>query len=517
MEVASATAAIRPPRPLAGPEQAARDFLQTGSDGAVRIGIHDATRFEWRVLVPMPANGRLAYAIEVELEVPTNAVIRHSPWEQIQTFTRLDEGGGPVLSAGTTSDALRRGAVSLRRMLARAATGFRRHAGMGGAREAEDAEGDPYGFLVVWLETALLAVAETRRHLTQPAAGDTPRVASERALVDEYASVGLLDMLVEASRAVRSGPEPSPQPEATERALGRVRARIERAIGDEIAHRRTRGYLTMTDPSATALDTYVARAARLRRHFEEVLFLDRESYQLDERVQQWMTSFAALLAGGSAFLLQLFVLERGSSPAGGATGAMGFGVRLATIALLAGACYMTRDRIKELARHWLTGKVYRFHAQRVSSYRLPEGRGATRDVVIRTREWCDQTTQSRPDVLNPESGASLPRTRVRYLQKGVVIHQEGLSREGVRRVRHIFRYDVSPLLPRLADSIWRVPFVGAGGAVELAEAPRRYQIPISVQLRHGGHTYEERATLVLEKRGITRMDPDIAPDALDGR
>ena len=119
--------------------RAALEFLRTGGEGAVRIGIHDATRFEWTVLVPLPARGRLSYSIEVDLEVPTNAVVRHSPWEQIQTFTRLDEAGRPVLDGGTTIDALRRGAVSLRRMLARAATGFRRHAGMGTAREAEDA------------------------------------------------------------------------------------------------------------------------------------------------------------------------------------------------------------------------------------------------------------------------------------------------------------------------------------------------------------------------------------------
>ena len=181
----------------------------------------------------------------------------------------------------------------------------------------------------------------------------------------------------------------------------------------------------MAEPSATALDAYVARAARLRKHFEEVLFLDRESYQLDERVQQWMTSFAALLAGGSAFLLQLALVDRRSSPSAepraGAAASR-------PIALLAGACYMARDRIKELARAWLTGKVYRFHAQRVTRYRLPERRTATRDVVIRTRVWCNQTTQSLPDVLNPQGGATLPRTRIRYLQKGVISHLPGLPR-----------------------------------------------------------------------------------------
>jgi hypothetical protein len=508
MALPSAPPAGCPPDPAAGPRQAALELLHTGGDGAVGIGIHDATRFEWTVLLPLPARGRLAYAIEVELEVPTNAVVRRSPWEQIQTFTRLDEASRPVIGAGTTIDALRRGAVSLQRMLARAGAGFARHAAMDTPSRAGDAEGDPYGFLVVWLETALLAVAETRRQLTQPAPGDTQQVASERALVDEHASVSLIEMLAEASRSV---PEPppcaAPPPAEIEQARARVRARIQGALGDELAHRRTSGYLTMTEPSPTALDAWVARAARLRKHFEEVLFLDRESYQLDERVHQWMTSIAALVAGGSAFLLQLFLIDAGSSRA------TGIGLRLGTIALLAGACYMTRDRLKELGRSWLTGKVYRFHAQRVSCYRLPERRLPTRDVVMRTREWCNQTTQSLPDVLNPQGGASLPRTRIRYLQKGVVMHHEGLPLEGVSRVRHIFRYDVSPLLPRLADDIKRVPFVGEGGAVRFAEAPRRYQIPVSVRLRHGAETCEERATLVLEKRGLTRIEPGIAPDA----
>lgn len=501
-----------PPGPLAGPRQAALEALHTGNEGAVSIGIHDATRFEWAAQIPLPAHGKLAYSIEVELEVPTNAVVRRSPWEQMQTFTRLDEACcQPALGGAATIDALRRGAVSLQRMLARAAIGFARHAAMGARREAEDAEGDPYGFLVVWLETALLAVAETRQRLTKPEPGDSAQVASERTLVDEYASVAVLDMLAEASHAVGEAlAGAGPAAKELERARSRVRARVEGAIDAEIAHRRASGFLTMSEPSPATLDAYVARAARLRKHFEEVLFLDRESYQLDERVHQWMTSFAALLAGGSAFLLQLALIDRRSTPT------TTLGLRLATIALLAGACYMARDRLKEFARTWLTGKVYRFHAQRVSRYRLPERRLATRDVVIRTREWCDQTTQSLPDVLNPQGGASLPRTRIRYLQKGVVEPQEALRCEGVSRVRHIFRYDVSPLLPRLADDVKRVPFVGDGGAVQFAEVPRRYPVPVSVRLRYGGETREERATLVLEKRGITRIGPGIAADAFAG-
>jgi hypothetical protein len=490
-----------------GSSGAALDILEVGAEGAVTVGIHDATRFQWTVTVPLPARGKLAYSIQVDLEVPTNAAARQAPWEQIQTFTRLDEAPGPVPEAGATIDALRRAAVSLRRMLARAGAGFARHAAMRAAQEAEDTEGDRYGFLVVWLETALLAVAETRDRLARTRPGDTPQVASERALIDELASVSLLETLADASRAVRDLPPACPPSPEIDAAVARVHARIDEAVAEEMAHRRASGFLTMSEPSAAALDAYVTRAARLRKHFDEVLYLDRESYQLDERVQQLMTSFAALFAGCAAFLLQIVLVEKRGSPA------TGLGLRLATIALLAGACYMARDRLKELARSWLTGKVYRFHAQRVSRYRIPERRMATRDVLVRTREWCDQTTQALPDVLNPEAGATLPRTRIRYLQRGVIAHLHGLPGEGSSRVRHIFRYDVSPLLPRLADEITRVPFVDGAGAVHFADAPRRYLIPVSIRLQRGGESVAEHATVVLEKRGITRVDPALGEDA----
>jgi hypothetical protein len=501
----------------AADRHAEHEILDAGGEEAIGIGIHDASRFEWTVTVPLPAHRArsLDYAIEVDLEVPTNAVARRSPWEQIQTFTRLDEAGRPrvaergAVTEGVALDALRRGAVSLGRMLARGAAGFARHAGIARARERDvaDAEGDRYGFLVIWLEAALLAVAETREQLTRAAPGDTPRLGRERALVDEYASVGSLEMLASASRALGASGAAALD-EELQRAVARVRARIDQATLAEIAHRRGRGYLTMTEPSPPGLDAYVARAARLKTHFEEVLWLDRESYQLDERVQQWMTSVAAVVAGGSAFVLQLALVGR-HLPEGVALGS-----RLLAIAVLAGACYMARDRIKEIARTWLTGKLYRLHAQRVTRYRLPERRLPTRDVLIRTREWCNQTTQSLPDVLNPQGGASLPRTRIRYLQRGVVVHQVALSTEGVSRVRHIFRYDVSPLLPRLADDVRQVPFVAADGSVAFADAPRRYQVPVRVRLRTRDVERHVEATVVLEKRGITRIDPGIAADAL---
>src|SRR5260370_36551488 len=170
--------------------------------------------------------------------------------------------------------------------------------------------------------------------------------------------------------------------------------------------------------------------------------------QLDERLNAWFASFGALLAGACALLLHLVVL-RVPMPSGSRRG-----WSLLAVALLAGAVYAMRDRIKEISRAWLTGKVYRFYAQRIVRCRTV---GRSRDIVVQAREWCNETTSSRPDLVNPESETSLPVTLVNHVHRGTLISQPLLVEAGVKRVRQVFRDDLSPPVPRLQDPIKRVP------------------------------------------------------------
>ena len=52
-------------------------------------------------MIPFPDHGKRPYAIEVEFELPANAVSWTTPWEQLQTFTRLD-GANAVLVLATS-------------------------------------------------------------------------------------------------------------------------------------------------------------------------------------------------------------------------------------------------------------------------------------------------------------------------------------------------------------------------------------------------------------------------------
>src|ERR1700727_2189040 len=84
------------------------DTVESASAVDVRMEIHDASRLEWSVSIPLPEKGACAYSIGGERAPPPTAFPRHSPWDQLQSFTRLD--GGDVFKIDrhlVTIDALR--------------------------------------------------------------------------------------------------------------------------------------------------------------------------------------------------------------------------------------------------------------------------------------------------------------------------------------------------------------------------------------------------------------------------
>jgi len=128
-------------------------------------------------------------------------------------------------------------------------------------------------------------------------------------------------------------------------------------------------------------------------------------------------------------------------------------------------------------------------------------------VVIFARESFDTKVASRPDPLNPASNATLASTVVRYKHRGEVTSQAALLSSGVQGVKHICRYDLSPLFARLDDSAKRVPVLDAvTRRVTFIEAPRGYRVPVRARVECNGVTREVDASLVLHKRGLDRIE-----------
>jgi hypothetical protein len=100
-------------------------------------------------------------------------------------------------------------------------------------------------------------------------------------------------------------------------------------------------------------------------------------------------------------------------------------------------------------------------------------------------------------------------TVLSYENRGEVYPNAQLVRSGVRRVKHVFRYDLSPLFARLDDATKPVPVLdGTSRRVRFIDAPRCYRLPVTVEIESGAQKYVERATLVMHKRGLERLERD---------
>src|SRR5262249_6013185 len=138
--------------------------------------------------------------------------------------------------------------------------------------------------------------------------------------------------------------------------------------------RAARAFVRADPSSPTALEQYLDRASRLKRHFQEVLFLEAETYQVADRIHHWVAAFVAVLASTWAFVWQIALANRQPS-----TGSQ-VGSGIVMLAVIAGLVYAAKDRIKELGRSWISGNVHRLYAQRVARFRAPARRLPGRDV-----------------------------------------------------------------------------------------------------------------------------------------
>ncbi|HVJ92551.1 MAG TPA: hypothetical protein VM580_22270 [Labilithrix sp.] len=473
--------------------------------GKVRVAVHDASRLEWSLSVPLPeAGGPAPYSLRVEMRIPRNAFVRHVPWDQIQSFTRLD---GPAITAGSdavTIDALRRGALAMANQLARASDGFQRHCRLAASLFATAPHSELEDALTIWIEAAVRIAREARERLTRHDAAEPAELGRERKLVDEYVSVRLLEMLAGAERALSNVVE-SKSTHAARLApvVADVEARLAEVLGEELAYREARGFTNADPSSPQALEWYLDRASRLKKHFQEVLFLEPETFKVAERAYHWIAAFVAVLASLWTFVWQVALINQQMTATTVSSGVV-------VLAILAGLVYAAKDRIKEIGRNWMTHRVHRvWGAQRITRYRAPRRRLASRDVVVTARESFHEGVATLPDPLNPECGASTAFTVLSYEHRGEVYANRQLVQSGVRRVKHVFRYDLSPLFARLDDATKPVPVLDEGSRrVRFIDAPRCYRFPVTVEVASGGQKHTERALLVVHKRGLERLERD---------
>ncbi len=478
----------------------------------VRVVQHDASRIEWVTEVALPAPGASGeIAIDFELEIPAHIYTPHDHWEHLEVRSRL---ASPQLTAPgrpTTIDGLRQDALRVAHQLKMAGERFRRRALLASSLLMVAPAHDVYDLLDGELAPALEAFYG-HRLAARALPSETTELVTERRLVDEFLSNKLLDLLSDAEHAVDALllDERCPHRDAYELASRRLRRTLCDRLERELSHRVIHGYATPIEDEQPSLEHYLDRASVLKKHFQEVLFLEVDSYWVDRRLRNWVGALVATVAALWAFLWQIYLTREGSSA--------GFG--LLTIGTLGALVYAAKDRMKAVGNEWLAGRLTRAYADRVTRLRVPsrllgvaprrrtmKDSTATR-AISTVRERFMRLHEVRADPLNPTTQRPVRTVLLRYRFVEDVLGSLPLQTAGFRSIKHIFRYDFTPLLSRLDDAVKRVPVLDENGrCVRFVQAPRCYRLPLVVRHRSSdGVVDEHRLVVVLHKMGVERVE-----------
>jgi hypothetical protein len=474
-------------------------------EAVLRLGVHDLSRIEWTAVLGLPEKGDRRYLVEFTVGIPANLYSPINMWDYVQQFTRLqspEESGALRIERGEP-DELRRDVLGVAHRLKLLRERFERTAVGASSMLVEALHPSLEANLIRTVDEASAVVQEVRsallREPTDPGTGGpTPALRREWNLADEWISHQLLDFLAAAQRALDGLLAPHSKlheldPEWTDR----LSARLASALTEEVRHRKTQGFLNPRPDSSAELSAFVDRASHLKKHFQDVLFLDVKAFQVDYRVRNWTGIAAASLA--AVFWLGFTLIPIGPSAKAG-LGLTAFGALFAI-------AYALKDRMKELTRFWLSGQLTRLYGQRMVTLRLPRRDGQEPQPVLEAREKFDVDSVQIEDPLNTSLQATRRMMQIKYQMRSEVHACPQLGRSGIHSLKHIFRWDLTPVFSRLDNAMKAVPVLDPETRrVRFVDAPKEYRLPVNLTCTSGGRITRTEAQLVVSKRGLERLE-----------
>jgi len=469
------------------------------------LGVHDLSRIEWTAAVQIPGKGGdRKYDVQLAVEIPATLFPSHSVWEHLQIFTRLQSPAeeGPLEIDREDLEELRRDTLGVTHRLKRLGQRFERICVAAAAQLREVPDPQLADTLTNLVTQAVELIAEMRAAL---AVGESARqeVRRECALADEFLSHALIDFFAGCEHVVDEtlfGDQSMLK--ASDTPWGEaLRCLVAEGLSEELVYRRGRGYITPHADGHAELAAFLERASRLKKHFQDVLYLDVQAYFVDTRVRNYTAVVGACLAAFMWLSFTLLPLKPNARA----------GIGLGTFAVLSAIAYAIKDRIKELSRGWITGRIMRLYGQRQVTLRLPRRLEAAQPVLLETRETFDVDSEPfAANDLRDLHGIGAPKrvVQLKFRMRATLHPAPALERAHIYSIKHIFRYDLSPIFARLDNAVKQVPVLDAQRRVRFADAPREYRFPARIVFTPiGGETIEHHAYLIVSKRGIERIEP----------
>ncbi len=473
----------------------------------LHVAAHDQSRVEWICTVPLaPPGVTQNYQVTFEFEIPDAIWVPHDAWQRYQVRTRLTS---PPLrqqrqtpTVGDPRDGLRMRALSVAqalRVTGRVPVKLLMDAQRrdGTLRAAESTEA------IAGLHAALGHVVTLRVWLAAQSANNDASLQREKLLADEYVSGHVLLLLTRLRAALHA--RHTHKPRLMAGASQDVLDALSAALRAEHGHRQATDMHPAAPHSPAEVEAYVNRAAQLKKHFQQALFLDVTAFMLDERLRNWIAATMAMVAAVFYFAWQISVLNAVTT---GATT-----VSLALAALVGALVYAAKDRIKEVGRSWLAEKLKHTYADRIARLRLQARMDPQRSEFVLARETITVQKYLAADRVNPELGVTTAVFRLRIRER---LRHTGLAQlhaQGLLGLKHVFRYDLSPLLAKLDDHEKHVPVLGPNG-LTLRSASRVYLLPVIVRLSRQEPDGDRellcvRGQLVLRGRKLVRFSPQL--------
>lgn len=468
-----------PPAPAAELEAvSAPTGPAAGGVGSYRldVAIHDITRLQWVASAPLTESGeRRSYTIEMTLDVPEHLWTQHSLWDAFWVRTRLQSPDHGVRATRPRSllDDIRHEALRVSRRMKRLERRVER------ALERGEDGGAELDRLISYVRGRRAAVLHTGQDAAEA-------IETEARLAAEYLSVSLLSAFARLRDRV---------PKNTVAAQ-----RLTAAIVTERAYRRAQGWPTPRGDGRKGLERWLCRRSALKKHFHQLLWLDADAYKPEVRLANWIAAFVAVVASTWAFSWQLAYMNELIS------GGMSL-MSMVMAGAVAGVLYAVKDRIKELGRRWIGRRVRDGIADKVVHLHLQKRVDKRRGRLLSSRENLRAVHVYRTDPLNPALGETVS---VVALTVSLRLDQHGLRVPGdwgVGGVKHVMRYDLSALLPRLDHGRREVPVTRADGRVHLASVRKLYGLKVRCVLKDeaGGVALCRHGEVLLDRGGLRRL------------
>ena len=475
--------------------------IDSAVEPRLKLRVLDRSRIEWVATVPCPPQGeKRRYEVVCRLDVPDHLWRDHEPLRRFRARSRLQAPSKAARAASRLSpvDAVRHQTLLASRRFKRSGRRvlrvLRRAQRKGQLSKRRD---EAVATRITTLHAALIAAT---RELERIGYDGDLAVEREVALGREFLSARALTFAALALARVepvapgRSGPLDAPV----------TRAALAELVRAERADRKARGEVVASAADPDSQRGFLRRYAALKKHFHSLLFLEAEVFEPDAKLSNWIAALVAVLASTWAFTWQIAYMNE-------ALQSRQTLISLLSTGLVAGLLYAVKDRIKDLGKRWLSRWLRDTYADRVVHLYLP-GTSPGRDTrVASSVEQIGVEARLDADPLNPSLGASRP---VHTVQVRMRMQQFGLGAQrswGVRALKHVMRYDLSPLLPRMEERPRYVVVddADADGAGAVAAVGKSWSMPVRVELHdeHGEVVMREKRRLLLSPRGLLRLLP----------